>query len=295
MLLVTHEFSPRIRFVGELELEHAFVEGLEEGGELELEQAYVDFLLSRGFNVRAGMLLMPIGILNERHEPPVYYGVERPFVDTVIVPSTWFEVGAGIHGEVGRGWRYRLFVTSPLNALEFSADEGIRGGRQKGSEANIGRAALTGRAEYVGVRGLTAGVSFWTGKSGFELRPRLDVPVHLIEADARYTRDRLELRGQIASVTIDNAGASERRHRPHDRRRSEHRQRRSAAPTPKRAIASSRASAGATSASSRATRTSTRSTGCRPARCRSWPSIATPGWSARPTGPIPTSRSRSTT
>ena len=107
VLLVTHEFSPKIRFVGELELEHAFVEGLEEGGELELEQAYVDFLLSRAFNVRAGMLLMPIGILNERHEPPVYYGVERTFVDTVIVPSTWFEVGAGVHGEIGRGWRYR--------------------------------------------------------------------------------------------------------------------------------------------------------------------------------------------
>ena len=207
VLLVTHEFSPKIRFVGELELEHAFVEGLEEGGELELEQAYVDFLLSRGFNVRAGMLLLPIGILNERHEPPVYYGVERTFVDTVIVPSTWFEAGAGIHGEVGRGWRYRLYVTTPLNALEFNADEGIREGRQKGSEANIGRAALTGRAEYVGVRGLTAGVSFWTGKSGHELRPRLDVPVHLIEADARYSRDRLELRGQFAQVAIDHADA----------------------------------------------------------------------------------------
>ena len=120
VLLVTHGFSDRIRFVGELELEHAFVEGLEEAGELELEQAYVDFLLSRGFNVRAGMLLMPVGIINERHEPPVYYGVERTFVDTVIVPTTWFEVGAGIHGEVGHGWRYRAFVTSPLNAAEFS-------------------------------------------------------------------------------------------------------------------------------------------------------------------------------
>ena len=207
VLLVTHEFSPKIRFVGELELEHAFVEGLEEGGELELEQAYVDFLLSRGFNVRAGMLLMPVGILNERHEPPVYYGVERTFVDTVIVPSTWFEVGAGIHGEVGHGWRYRLFVASPLNALEFSAAEGIRDGRQRGSETNVGRVALTGRAEYVGIRGLTAGASFWTGKSGFELRPRLDVPVHVIEADARYTRDRLELRAQLAGVTIDDAAA----------------------------------------------------------------------------------------
>ena len=107
VLLVTHAFCDRIRFVSELELEHALVEGLEEAGELELEQAYVDFLLSRGFNVRAGMLLMPVGIINERHEPPIYYGVERPFVDTVIVPTTWFEVGAGVHGEIGRGWRYR--------------------------------------------------------------------------------------------------------------------------------------------------------------------------------------------
>ena len=150
VLLITHRFSDRIRFVSELELEHALVEGLEEAGELELEQAYLDFLLSRRFNVRAGMMLVPVGIINERHEPPVYYGVERPFVDTVIVPTTWFEVGAGVHGEVGRGWRYRAYVMSPLNAREFTAEEGLRGGRQKGSDTNIGRPAVTGRLEYVG-------------------------------------------------------------------------------------------------------------------------------------------------
>ena len=53
------------------------------------------------------MVLVPMGIINERHEPPVFQGVERPFVDTVIVPTTWFEVGAGVHGEVGTGFRYR--------------------------------------------------------------------------------------------------------------------------------------------------------------------------------------------
>jgi len=206
VLIVTHRFSDRLRFVSELELEHAFVEGLEEAGELELEQAYLDFLLTRGFNVRAGMLLMPVGIVNERHEPPVFYGVERPFVDTVIIPTTWFEVGAGVHGEIGRGWRYRLYVTSPLDAARFSAEEGLRDGRQKGSETNIGRAAATGRVEYVGLRGLTAGASFWTGSSGFEFRPRFDVPVRLFEADVRYSRDRLELRGQLADVGISNAG-----------------------------------------------------------------------------------------
>jgi DtxR family Mn-dependent transcriptional regulator len=205
VLLVTHSFSDRIRFVSEVEIEHALVEGGEEKGELELEQAYVDFLLSRRFNVRAGMMLMPVGIINERHEPPVYYGVERPFVDTVIVPTTWFETGVGIHGEVGRGWRYRAFVTAPLNAAKFSADEGIREGKQKGSQANAGRVGTTGRLEYVGLRGLTAGASWWAGRSGFEFRPRFDVPVTLAEADARYSRNRFEGRLQFAQVWIDNA------------------------------------------------------------------------------------------
>jgi hypothetical protein len=206
VLLMTHSFSPRLRFVGELELEHAFVEGLEESGELELEQAYIDFLLSRVLNLRAGMLLMPVGIINERHEPPVFNGVERPFVDTVIVPSTWFDVGAGVHGMLGRGFRYRAFVVAPLNALEFDAEEGIRGGRQKGSEANVRNVAYTGRLEYLGIRGLTLGASMWSGESAFAV-PRLDTSVTVGEIDARYRRNRLELRGQFAHVVIDDAAA----------------------------------------------------------------------------------------
>jgi hypothetical protein len=205
VLLLNHGFSPRLRFVGELELEHAFVEGLEEAGELELEQAYLDFLLSRPLNLRAGMMLVPIGIINERHEPPVYNGVERPFVDTVIVPTTWFEVGAGVHGDLGRGVRYRAFAFAPLNALEFSADEGIRGGRQKGSEANVRNVAFAGRVEYRGTRNLTVGASAWSGDSSFAT-PRLDTGVRLGEVDARFRDERLELRAQFAHVAIDDAG-----------------------------------------------------------------------------------------
>jgi len=205
VLIFTHAITDRIRFVSELELEHAFVEGLEEAGELELEQAYLDFLISRRFNVRAGMLLVPVGIINERHEPPVYYGVERPLVDTVVIPTTWFEAGAGVHGELGRGWRYRAYVMAPLNAANFTAEEGIRGGRQKGSQSNARRVATTARVEYVGIRGLTAGASYWAGRSGFEFQPTLEIPVRVAEADVRFSRDRLELRGQFARVAIDNA------------------------------------------------------------------------------------------
>ena len=203
VLLFAHQFSDRVRFVGELELEHAVVEGLEEGGELELEQAYVDFLAKPSLNFRAGMLLVPIGIINERHEPPVFHGVERPFVDTVIIPTTWFEVGAGIHGSLPRGFRYRTYVMAPLDATEYSAEEGLRGAAQNGSEAQVRNVALTGRLEYLGVRGLQTGVGFWRGETGFNV-PSVQTKTGLVEFDARYSRDRLEARGEYAHVFISN-------------------------------------------------------------------------------------------
>ena len=206
VLLFTHSFSDRLRFVGELELEHAVVEGLEEGGELELEQAYLDFLVHPALNFRAGMLLVPVGIINERHEPPVFHGVERPFVDTVIIPTTWFEAGAGIHGALGKGFRYRAYAMAPLDATEFSAGEGLQGSAQHGSEAVVRNAAVTGRLEYVGVRGLQTGASFWAGDTGFNV-PRIKTSVGLYEFDARLSRGRLEARGQLAHVFIHGAGA----------------------------------------------------------------------------------------
>jgi len=107
VLMVGHSFSDRLKFWSEVEIEHAFVEGAEESGEVAIEQAYVDLMLHRRFNVRAGMVLMPIGIVNERHEPPTFHGVERTFVDTVIVPTTWRDIGVGAFGDLGRGFSYR--------------------------------------------------------------------------------------------------------------------------------------------------------------------------------------------
>ena len=205
VLLFTHRFSDRLRFVGELELEHAVVEGLEAGGELELEQAYLDYLATPALNFRAGMLLVPVGIINERHEPPVFHGVERPFVDTVIVPTTWFDVGAGVHGSLPRGFRYRAYVMAPLDATAFSAEEGLRGSAQNGVEAQVRNVAWTGRLEYVGLRGLQAGASFWRGETGFNLT-RLESRVGLYELDARFSRGRFETRGQFAHVFIKGAG-----------------------------------------------------------------------------------------
>ena len=79
------------------------------------------------FNLRAGMVLVPVGIVNERHEPPTFHGVERTFVDTVIVPTTWRDTGVGAFGDLGRGFSYRAYVVPGLDATGFSAEEGIAG------------------------------------------------------------------------------------------------------------------------------------------------------------------------
>jgi len=207
VLIFAHRFSDRIRFVSELEVEHAVVEGGEDKGELELEQAYLDFLIDRRFSIRAGQLLVPVGIINERHEPPTYYGVHRPFVDTFIIPTTWFDAGVGVFGEAGRGWRYRAYAMAPLDAAEFSAEEGLAESPQKGSRAIVRHWAGTGRLEYLGIPRLTLGASFWTGRATAGAATS-DPRVTLVEGDGRGRIGRLELRGEIARVFMNENDAA---------------------------------------------------------------------------------------
>ena len=207
VLMVGHSFSDRLKFWSEVEVEHAFVEGGEESGEVAIEQAYIDLGVTRRLSVRAGMVLIPVGIVNERHEPPTFHGVERTFVDTVIIPTTWRDVGAGVFGDLGRGLSFKAYVVPGLDATGFTAEEGIAGGRQQGGEADASDPALTGRLEYRR-SGLTAGGSFWYGGSGFGLS-RLDIEpptVGVGSIDARYRRGRHELRGQWSVVSISGAG-----------------------------------------------------------------------------------------
>ena len=152
------------------------------------------------------MVLVPVGIINERHEPPVFNGVERPFVDTVIVPTTWFDVGVGVHGEVGNGFRYRAYAMAPLDALEFTAEDGIRRGAAE---------RLAGQRQEPGVHGPRRVPRHprphaWSQRLDAANRrsraARLDTTVRVVEADARYQRGPFEGRAQFAQVGIDDAG-----------------------------------------------------------------------------------------
>ena len=204
VLLFGHSFSDRIKFWSELEVEHALVEGGEETGEIALEQAYLDFLIKPKFNIRAGMLLSPVGIVNERHEPPSFNGVERPFVETLIIPTTWRELGFGFTGDLGRGFRYRAYLMSSLDASRFDAEGGITEGRTAGFQGSFRNPAKVARLEYAGVRRMTLGTSFYSGHAGFNT-PGVNPGVTMAEVDGRYSFRRFDMRALFANTWVSDA------------------------------------------------------------------------------------------
>jgi hypothetical protein len=151
-------------FNSEIEYEHA-VTASDKSGETEVEFAYLDWLSrSKAFNLRAGLVLIPVGFINQLHEPPVFLGSLRPDVETIVLPSTWREIGVGGWGDIGP-FSWRLYVVNGLDASRYAAD-GLREGSQEGSLARTRSFAVTGRLDYTGLPGIVAGASFFTGNSG---------------------------------------------------------------------------------------------------------------------------------
>ena len=151
-----YRFNDRFLFNSEIEVEHA--------KEIFVEFAYVDFLATQNIGLRAGMLLIPMGLVNEFHEPTVFIGAERPVTERSIIPSTWRENGGGIYGAYERV-AFRLYTVNGMNGSAFSSS-GVRGGRQKGGKAKANDFAVTGRLDFTPTPGMFFGVSFYTGGSG---------------------------------------------------------------------------------------------------------------------------------
>jgi len=152
VLFFGHQFTDRLRFWSELELEHA-VSGDDQNGEVELEQAYIEYDLTANQHVRGGIFLLPVGILNQTHEPPTFYGVERNPVETNIIPTTWWAGGIELNGEIAPGWSYDLGIHEGLKTSAGS-NYAVRSGRQKTSEADANDLASTGRIKWTGIAGV---------------------------------------------------------------------------------------------------------------------------------------------
>lgn len=209
VLYLGYRFNEWISLHSETELEHAFVE--EGNGELVLEQMYVEFAVGSDTAVRVGRILAPLGIVNARHEPPVFQGVERPAVETVILPSTWFLDGIGVAGRVSPTLAYQLYLTNGLDGSGFSELDGIRGGRQE-ERPGVTHASLSGRLDWFPLDSLEHDLRLGIGAFGGDVDngdqgagPGVDADVVVVAADFQYAWERLELRGVLAHEEIDGA------------------------------------------------------------------------------------------
>ncbi|MEQ8691864.1 MAG: porin [Pseudomonadales bacterium] len=212
VLFMNHEFNDRMRFFSELEVEHGLVQDTADGsngGEVEIEQAYVEFDLNANHKAKAGLFLIPVGILNETHEPPTFYGVERNDVENILIPSTWWENGVAVSGQYSNGVSWDLAVHSGLEVPVSGSSAGrIRSGRQKSSNASAEDLAYTARLSYSGLPGLQLSASYQHQNDISQMGGDGLDEASLITAHAIYNRGGFQLRALYADWDIDGALAS---------------------------------------------------------------------------------------
>lgn len=204
ILFVGYKFNDKVSFLTEIEYEHV--------KELYVEQAYIKYKANESVNVLAGLILVPMGIVNEFHEPTTFYGVERPNVDKYVVPTTWRELGVGVSGNLVdlslkyQAYLFNGFISYVDGAGVLRGTDGLRKGRQKGAESAINSPNLSMKFDYYGIRGLRLGVAGYFGKTQTDDTTIEDstVGVSMIGLDARYKYNNLELRGQYITTTLTN-------------------------------------------------------------------------------------------
>lgn len=215
VLFFGHEFNDRTRFYSEFEVEHALVadSGGDTPGEVEIEQAFIEFDLRQDLYAKAGVFLLPVGILNETHEPTTFYGVERNDVENIIVPSTWWEAGVGMNGRWGSGWNWDLALTSGLQMPTTGGSAfRVRSGRQKVAEAVASDGAVIGRLRYLGIPGLQAALSVQyqfdpSQESGDGLDSGTLIEGHIDYRKGGFGLRALYARWDFSGYAVEEAGA----------------------------------------------------------------------------------------
>jgi hypothetical protein len=221
VLYTGYKFTDNILFNAEIEFEHATTSSTESSGDgsVSVEFAHLDFLLRDWFNVRAGLVLVPMGFINEIHEPTAYFGVNRPEVERQIIPATWRENGVGVLGTFFEQVDYEAYVINGFNAKGFDSS-GLRGGRQKGNRALAEHLAFVGKLNWTPFPQLEIGGSVYHGNSGQNQSVDVsagagfgaytvdvpDTPTTVWELHAQYEDRGLHLRSLFTMAEIGDHG-----------------------------------------------------------------------------------------
>ncbi|WP_242206048.1 hypothetical protein [Aestuariivivens insulae] len=214
VLLFGYKFNDKTQFVTELELEHV--------EEVFVEQAFVNYAVGSNVSLRGGLMLVPMGIVNEFHEPTTFNGVERPAVDNVIIPTTWREIGVGVTGrfnDLSLGYQAYVFngfkstTSDGAGGLSgfLKGSNGLRGGRQKAIKSTVDSPTLSLKLDYYGLPGLRLGLAGYTGKTqaedDIEELEGANVGVSMVGLDARYAYQRFTARGQFIYASLSDTEA----------------------------------------------------------------------------------------
>lgn len=213
VLLFGYKFNDKTQFVTEVELEHV--------EEVFVEQAFVNYAVGDNISLRGGLMLVPMGIINEYHEPTTFNGVERPAVDNAIVPTTWREIGVGVTGrfsEASIGYQAYIFngfkstVNEDGDVTGFlKGSDGLRGGRQKAVKSTVDSPTFSTKIEYYGLPGLRLGLSGYFGKTqaadDVEDIEGANIGVSMVGLDARYAYQRFTARGQFIYASLSDTEA----------------------------------------------------------------------------------------
>ena len=206
VILFAYKFDDRTSFVTEIEYEHV--------KEVYVEQAFINYVLADGVNLRGGLILVPMGIINEYHEPTTFNGVERPSLDSKIVPTTWREMGIGVSGRINNASiRYQAYVMNGFlsygDSHKLRGLDGLRKGRQKGAESVGSDVNFAGRIEYYGLPNLKFGLSYYTGNTQ-TTAPEISntqIGLSMVGLDYRYINGKLSSRGQFISSSLSDTEA----------------------------------------------------------------------------------------
>ncbi len=210
VLLFGYRFDDRTQFVTELELEHTT--------EIFVEQAFINYSVGDNVSLRGGLMLVPMGIINEYHEPTTYNGVERPSVDNAIVPTTWREIGVGVTGRLPeQSLSYQAYIFNGFKSTVNDEGEitgflkgsnGLRGGRQKAIQSTVDSPTLSTKLEYYGIPGLRLGLSGYFGQTqaadDIEEIDGTNIGISMIGLDARYAYRRFAARGQFIHASLSD-------------------------------------------------------------------------------------------
>jgi hypothetical protein len=204
VLFVEHKFNDNIKFFSEIEIEHVIASSSKKG-EIELEQAFIDFQYSTNHHVIGGLFLIPVGIINETHEPNAFYGVERNLVERNILPATWWEGGVLFKGNITNQLSYDAAIHSGLKT-DAAGKYAIRNGRQQVSEAEARGFGLTTRISYKPMAGLDLNLALQYQTDVTQKSEVDSVSAYLINLNATYQCKDFSIKALFASWSLNGDG-----------------------------------------------------------------------------------------